>query len=117
MEKMIMQRKKAGRPAKAIKKETRTTVRFSKTEFFIITEKADKAGINLSDYIRQAAIQREIKPRLTDEDRHFVRQLIGMANNLNQLAKLCYQEGILRGMAYFETFRQKIDDILKRLKS
>jgi len=112
----ISERKiKRGRPSKAVKKEIRAAVRFSKAEYFIVKEKAARAGIKPSLYIRQIAIHALIKPRLTEEERHFVRQLIGMANNLNQLAKSCHQEGVFKAMVYFESYRKKIDDILKDL--
>jgi Bacterial mobilisation protein (MobC) len=116
METVRKRRKKAGRPAKTIKREIRTCIRFTKPEHFIIKEKAAAAGLKTAGYIRQIAIHAVINPRLTEEERHFVRQLIGMANNLNQLAKSCHQEGVLRGMLYFENYRKHLDEILKKLK-
>lgn len=116
METVRMKRKKAGRPAKAVKKEIRTCVRFTRPEYFIIKEKASKAGVKVSVYIRQIGIHATINPRLSEDEREFVRQLIGMANNLNQLAKSCHQEGALRAMVYFESYRTRLDEILKKLK-
>jgi hypothetical protein len=116
METVRVKRKKAGRPAKTIKKEIRACVRFTRPEYFTIKEKAAKAGLKVSAYIRQVAIYATVTPRLTDEERKFVRQLIGMANNLNQLAKSCHQEGALRAMLYFEGYRASMDDILNKLK-
>jgi DNA primase len=49
------------------------------------------------------------------EEREFTRKLIGMANNLNQLAKACHQEGLLQTMVYFENYRSELDEILKKL--
>src|ERR1700752_2172057 len=102
METASMKRKKVGRPAKSIRKEVRACVRFTRPEYSIMKEKATKAGVKASAYIRQVAIYATVTGRLTDEDRQFVRKLIGMANNLNQLAKSCHQEGALRAMMYFE---------------
>ena len=56
-----------------------------------------------------------IKPRLNEEESRFVRQLIGMANNLNQVAKCCHEEGVLKAMLYFENYRNQMDDLLKKL--
>ena len=111
-----MKKKKAGRPAKAIKKEVRACVRFTRPEYFIIKEKAANAGLNASAYVRQIAIYATIKNRLTDEERQFVRQLVGMANNLNQLAKKCHQEGSLRAMMYFKNLLAELDSILKKFR-
>jgi len=86
--------KKAGRPAKTIKKDIRTAVRFRKAEFFVIRQKGTRAGVKPSAFIRQKAIEGVVSNKLSEEDRHFVRQLIGMANNLNQLAKNSFREGM-----------------------
>jgi hypothetical protein len=104
-----------GRPAKSVKKDIRAAIRFSKTEYFIIRQKAAKAGIKISAYIRQSAIEGVVTNRLTEEERHFVRQLIGMSNNLNQLAHNSHIEGMLRTVFYFESFRNQIDSLLRRL--
>jgi hypothetical protein len=116
METMTMKRKLTGRPAKVVKREVRACIRFTRPEYFIIREKAAKAGMTASAYLRQIAICTRVDSRLSDEERHFVRQLIGMANNLNQIAKCCHVEGALKAMVYFETYRAQVDEILKKLK-
>jgi predicted DNA binding CopG/RHH family protein len=110
-------KKRAGRPAKTVKKDVRAAVRFTRPEYFILKEKAAKAGMTPSSYIRQIAIHALVSTRLTDEERHFVRQLIGMANNLNQLAKCCHQEGALKAMIYFRDFLKQLDALLKKLQA
>lgn len=116
METVNKKQKKAGRPAKAIKKEIRAGVRFTQYEYYIIKEKAAQAGVNASVYIRQTAIQAKTIPRLTNEELHFVRQLIGMSSNINQVAKVCHQQGMYEAMQYFESYRNLMDTILKKLK-
>jgi succinylglutamate desuccinylase len=115
METVKENKKPGGRPAKSIKKDIRTAIRFSKTEYFIVRQKALKAGLKVSAYIRQIAIEGVVTNRLSEEERHFVRQLIGTSNNLNQLAKNSHQEGMLKTMFYFESFRNQIDSLLKKL--
>lgn len=115
METVREKKKQAGRPAKSIKKEIRTAVRFTKIEYFVIRQKAARAGIKTSAYVRQTAINAEVIARLSEEERHFVRQLIGMSNNLKQLTKNSNTEGILKTMFYFESFRKEIEMILKKL--
>ncbi len=115
MEPVKKKTKQAGRPAKIIKKEIRAAVRFSKTEHFIIRQKAAKAGMKVSPYVRQIAINGAVTPRLSEEERHFVRQLIGMSNNVNQLAKNSHTEGMLKTMLYFETCRNQFEVLLKKL--
>ena len=116
MEKVAIKKKKPGRPRKSIKKEVRAAVRFSRHEHFIIKEKSLEAGMKPSAYIRQAAIHGKVLQRLTEEQVFFVRQLAGMSNNINQVAKACQREGVFEAMKYFEGFRQKFDAVLKKMK-
>jgi hypothetical protein len=80
-------------------------------------EKAGRANLKPSEYIRQIAINGLVKARETDEEMHSVRQLVGMANNLNQLTKLAHSEGLLSIMLIFEKYRKQFDEILKNLKN
>jgi Bacterial mobilisation protein (MobC) len=108
--------KKGGRPKKAVIRTRTTGIRFSNTEHFIVREKARAAGLNLTTYIRHAAVEAKVQTRLTAEERLFVRQLIGFSNNINQIARACHQEGVLKALRYFENFRLQIDQLLKNLK-
>jgi len=117
METVRMNKKKAGRPAKEVKKEIRACVRFTRNEYFIIQEKAARAGMKVSAYIRQVGIYAVVHPRLTEEQRQNVRDLVGLSNNFNQLAKACHREGILPAMAYFESYRDKADELIEKLRS
>ncbi len=107
---------KAGRPFKIIRKDIRTAVRFSKAEYFIVQQKAIKACLKVSSYMREVAINTEIKQGLNEEEQQFVRQLIGMSNNLNQLTRKAHQEGMLSAMRYFETFKGDIDNLLIKFR-
>jgi hypothetical protein len=106
-----------GRPRKAVKKEITIGIRFSRIEHFVIKEKSSIAGVKPSEYIRRITLAGIVKARITDEDRHLVRQLVGMANNLNQLTKLANQQGLMRIVLHFEEYRNKIDGLLKALKN
>jgi hypothetical protein len=115
MESVKTKNKKRGRPAKTIRKDVRACIRFSKMEYFIIRQKASKAGLKASAYLRDIAINGEVKLRISEEERQFIRQLIGMSNNLNQLTKNSYKEGMLKTVLYFETYRNALDVLLKKL--
>jgi len=105
-----------GRPKKPVKRDIVKGVRFTKSEFFVVKQKAAKAGIGISSFIRQMAINGKIKPLLDEEERQFVRQLIGIANNLNQLTKKGHQEGFLTAVLMFEKYKNSIDELLEKLK-
>ncbi|MGN6340042.1 MAG: plasmid mobilization protein [Ginsengibacter sp.] len=105
-----------GRPKKSVKRDIVKGVRFTKAEFYVAKQKAAKAGIGISSFIRQMAINGKIKPLLDEEERQFVRQLIGIANNLNQLTKKGHQEGFLTAVLMFEKYKSSIDELLQKLK-
>ncbi len=106
-----------GRPKKSVKKEIIKSIRFSKVEYYVIKQKAFRAGTKITFYIRQMAVEGRIISRLNDEERLFVRQLIGMANNLNQLTKKGHQEGLLTAIMMFEKYKNLIDELLEKLKA
>lgn len=108
---------KAGRPVSPVKREVRAAIRFTRSEYFILNEKAKAAGLTASEYIRQNAINGQVKSRLTVEERQFVRQLIGFANNFNQTVKIFHTEGLYQGMQWFENYRNELDAILEKLRS
>ncbi len=89
MEPVREKRKQAGRLAKIIKKEIGTAVRFTKIEYFLIRQKAARAGIKISAYVRQTAIHAEVITRLNEEERHFCQA----ANwHVNKLKPACEEQ-------------------------
>lgn len=108
---------KRGRPKKDIKQECWPTTGFTKSEFFIVSEKASKARLNLAAYLRMMAIHGEVKARFSEEQWQCVRDLVKMSNDLNRLARTANQEGMLKAIMHFETYRNRIDEILIRLKN
>ena len=112
---MSDKKNKGGRPVKVIKREAATGVRFTKSEYFIVKHKASKAGLRITQYLREMAIEGQIIARLTQEERNQIRQLVGMANNLNQLAKTAHQEGVLKAMFYFNKYVKELDEVLFKL--
>ncbi len=109
-------RNSGGRPTKTIKRESATGVRFTKVEYFVIKQKALKAGMRVTNYIREMALNGSVITRTSEEERHFIRQLIGTSNNLNQLTKKAHQEGLLTAIMHFEKYRNAIDELLEQLK-
>ena len=110
-------RKKAGRPVITVRKEIRASIRFTRPEYFIVKEKAAQSGLKPSEYMRDIAIYTVVHPRLTEEQREGLRMLIGVANNVNQIAKCCHQEGMIRAMILFEGYRAVVDEAINKLKS
>ena len=120
MEELIQETKqkkgKGGRPEKSVKRQKIISIRFTKTEHFIVSGKAEKARLSLSDYIRESAIHTIVKAKLNEEERHFFRQLTGISNNLNQLTKLAHQQGLFTALMHFEKELKQIDELLNSFK-
>jgi hypothetical protein len=89
------ERKKGGRPAKRVKRSHTLVVRVTDTERLLIAGKAREAGLSLSAWFRAAAKKAVVIARLRPEEAAALRMLTGMANNINQLARLAHREGLL----------------------
>lgn len=53
---------------------------------------------------------------MSEEDRQFVRQFVGVSNNLNQLTKKAHQEGLLTAVMLFEKYRNQFDEFLQKMR-
>ena len=104
-----------GRPKKAVTRDKNIGFFVTHAQYFIIQQKAIQAGVNISDYMRQMAIFGQVRQRWTPEDRELFKKMVGMSNDIHQLAALGRQEGVLRCAVYFEQYGKLIDDVIKRL--
>ena len=104
------QRHKGGRPAlpKARRRSKSVTVKFSKIDYETLRVRCRKANQRLSEYIRESALQSEVVMPHTTESASLYRDLAGMANNLNQLARLSHQTSL------YHTSR-KVDEVLDKV--
>ena len=84
-------------------------------QYAVIQEKAALAKVNISDYMRQVAVNGRVKIRWTEEDVANMKQLIGLSNDLHVMATLAQKEGIMHAMTAFETYRNQIDTLIKKL--
>lgn len=108
---------KGGAPPKRIRREKGIRVRLNASEYFLITSKAKAAGMVLSSWFREAAINAKVVSRLKPEDLRIMQMLAGLANNLNQLAKLAHVSGILSIARKCDALLIEIDEALKYLNS
>lgn len=108
---------KGGAPKKRIRREVHVKVRLTTTERFLIESKARQAGMRISDWFREATLKAKVMTRMTTEDRRVLHMLAGMANNLNQLAKLAHTTGLLTIAIRCSSLLAEIDQALKYLNS
>lgn len=104
-----------GRPKKATHLNRFVSVRFSMEEYEQLKNKAKEAGMRLSKLIRLSVLQATIKSKVTEEEKVLIRQLTGMAVNLNQVAHKGNAEGFTFALITFGQYEEKIRAILKRL--
>ena len=105
-------RKKGGRPptGRIHKLSKSVTVKFSKPSYEALRLRARKANRKLAEYIRESALNGEVVSGHNTETVAIAKNLIGMANNLNQLTKLSHQRGLHETQVY-------VMDLLRKLKA
>ena len=101
-----------GRPqVSTLKRLTKSvTVKFSKPDYEKLRHRSKNANRTLAEYIRDAAFEARIVAKHSAEDAAVIRNLTGMANNLNQLTKLSHQTGFYRT-------KNIVMEVLEKLKS
>lgn len=104
-----------GRPKKAKKQEKFIGYFVTKMQYFVIQHKAAKAGVNISDYMRQMAVNGQVKAKWTEEERQMVKRLIGISGDIHQLVELARKEGAVRTVLFFSGYRDIMDEIIKKL--
>jgi hypothetical protein len=89
-------------------------VRLSFAEQSLIKRKAKAASLTASRFVREAALGVSIKPRVfTEEEKQLYKTLVGLANNMNQIAKK-YNSGD-RMFLELTTTLESTKGIIKRL--
>ena len=81
-------RNKGGRPKKGAteKLKYRVAVKLATADYYRLLTRAHEAGVSPSEYMRECFRNGHVNERLSEEHTGYIRQLCGMANNLNQLA-------------------------------
>ena len=107
-----MARNKGGRPSKeeSERLKHRTMVRFTDAEMAFVEAQSQRAGLPLATFIHHAAMEQTVAERISPEMMRSLRQLFGIANNLNQAMHLANAYN-LQGRA--DQVRRKLDDILE----
>jgi len=106
---------KGGRPKKDIKRDYTLSVRMTKIERIRIDGKAKKAGLNPTEWFRQAAKSAQVVPRLSPSDIKHLGMLAGLANNLNQLTKLAHIKGLEYLVQPLQKLRTDISALVEKL--
>lgn len=100
-------------------KTKRKSVRLSKEEEKKILKKANTAGLNFSQYVREAALFHQVI--VVSDIKDLYVQVAKVGNNLNQLTMLCHQ-GLVTSPNLEETKEMlnqvqiQLEEVLKEVK-
>lgn len=102
------------------KRTIKKQIWINQTEDNLLKAKAKKSGLNESEFLRSCIKGYKIKEQPTKEVREFIKQISGIANNINQIAKAVNTIGYIRddNLEYIKnTIPKFILDFKKRLYS
>ena len=104
-----------GRPTKRAteKKGYKVSLKMATEEYYSLKSKARLAGISLSEYVRSVVKKSEVRQRLSPEHLVYIRQLSGMANNINQIARKANAAGYAEACKEWGNRIDGLDNILK----
>ena len=72
----------------------RITARYTNSEYDELIELSKRVGVSPSEMVHRLSIKAKLEPRFTEEQEKTYRELVSMANNLNQLSHLAHRNGI-----------------------
>ncbi|WP_075603802.1 plasmid mobilization protein [Saccharicrinis aurantiacus] len=92
------------------------TVRLNQQEYDVVKNKSDKCRISISTFIRNSALDKQIKETMSSEEITLYRKLAGMSNNINQLAKNSHTQGMASISVILLKSLQELDSVIKQIK-
>lgn len=106
----IKEKKLGGRPKlESYQKRTKCfRVMFTENDYIYIQSKAEQAGLSVNEFCHQAAMDCQVCQRISPEMVSAIRDLSGIANNVNQLAHQMYIYGL-------ETVKQQCFSIISEV--
>lgn len=111
--KKINSRPSKGRPKLPAdeRKSIMVPVKFDIAQYQIMMDKAIVAGLNRSEYIRQSALHCKVVERLKPKDLKAIRDLQGIAENLNRNAK--FVAAIINGGSTQDQFVRTYKELIE----
>lgn len=110
-----MSGKKGRPPKKGATRDKNIGFYMTLAQYAVIERRAEAAGVNISDYMRQVALQGEVRAKWTAEEREMVKKLIGMSVDLHGLVTVARERGVTVAMELFLEYRGDLDEIIKKL--
>ena len=95
----------------------RVSLRLDSTEYAHLKQLSIDTGLKMEPVIRRLIVGAELRPRPPDELAELLRQLSGMAVNINQIAKVANASGFARmeDIAQIKAMQQMLWQAVKEL--
>lgn len=111
------ERKITGRPALGEKKKSKPhMVRFDEEQDERLSFRAELAGMTVTEYIREATLNAKISPRLSPDEQEYIRQILKIGVNFNQLLKLAHAVGMVSMAPKIERIIGQLSQLLNKIK-
>lgn len=91
------------------------TFRLSDYELQKLSEGAKSVGMNESKYVRELIIHGGVDATHAEDRRNLIRQISGIATNINQMAKRCNETKWINSMNVYDMI-QALNEVVKLLK-
>lgn len=91
------------------------TFRLSDYELRMLSEGAVAAGMNESKYVRELILHGRVDVTHAEDRRNLIRQISGIATNINQMAKRCNEIKWITDMNVYD-MTQALEEVVKLLK-
>ena len=91
-------------------------IRLTSDEYQALSHKASAAGVNLSEWVRRAALEQSLPPKRSEIDVNLYKELTRIGININQLARAAHT-AVHQGYCPTPTPEQwqELYDLIKRL--
>ena len=100
-------------------KTQRVFIRISSDELNQVVDNAQSAGLSLSAYARMRMLNRPVQTRPPDEYRAILRNISGLCNNVNQIARAVHMQCVhpVRAAEEAKRIAQEIYTVVKERNS
>lgn len=114
-----MKERKGGRPRLSVadKKRYQVIVKMNTKDYYTLKSKSNEAGVKIPEFLRSCIHSSIIAARISHEELENIRQLSGMANNLNQLAHIANELGYFEDVKKYSEISDSIVIIINKIRN
>lgn len=115
--KINLNKKKGGRPPMSEDERRQHPVKtgFNDIDHDTLIYRAESAGMSVSEFVHEAALNTPIKAHISDEHIEQVRGLTAMGNNLNQIARQANTSGLPSVIHLVKQILSDIQQLISRI--